>query len=345
VVTTFATGTVVELLYERPGLQRLRVRFEDASVPGDRAYALTDLTGPVGVGDEVVCNVTAVALGLGTGGWHVVHWNLARRRLQRDGHGHVMKLRYTSLQHERGTSELDHPDLPDQLRGTVVVATTVHSQVGVIAAVAKSLRPDLTSAFVMTDGAALPLVLSDLVAELRERALLDLTVTCGHAFGGDLEAVSIPSALQLAAAVGRADVVIVGMGPGVVGTGTRYGTTATEAATVLDIATRLGAEPVLAVRASSADPRDRHRPVSHHTRAVAELSTANPWVAPVPDEVRGLPGVRVVEVIQPDVTGILADLDLSITTMGRGPAEDPLFFAAAGAAAATAVELHATVGP
>ena len=29
-------------------------------------------------GDRVVVNTTAVDLGLGTGGWHVVHWNLAR---------------------------------------------------------------------------------------------------------------------------------------------------------------------------------------------------------------------------------------------------------------------------
>ena len=43
-----------------------------------RAYALTQLTGPVAVGDRVVVNTTAVELGLGTGGWHVVHWNLDR---------------------------------------------------------------------------------------------------------------------------------------------------------------------------------------------------------------------------------------------------------------------------
>ena len=39
---------------------------------------LTQLTGRVDVGDAVVVNTTAVELGLGTGGWHVVHWNLAR---------------------------------------------------------------------------------------------------------------------------------------------------------------------------------------------------------------------------------------------------------------------------
>ncbi len=48
---------------------------------GSRAYVLTDQVGPVAVGDEVVLNTTAVDLGSGTGGWHVVHWNLARRDL------------------------------------------------------------------------------------------------------------------------------------------------------------------------------------------------------------------------------------------------------------------------
>ena len=44
----------------------------------DAAYVLTQLIGAVAVGDRVVVNTTAVDLGLGTGGWDVVHWNLGR---------------------------------------------------------------------------------------------------------------------------------------------------------------------------------------------------------------------------------------------------------------------------
>ena len=56
-------------------------------------------------------NTTAVDLGLGTGGWHVVHWNLARGRLvPSPGPGHIMKLRYTSLQVDTGGAEEQHPD-------------------------------------------------------------------------------------------------------------------------------------------------------------------------------------------------------------------------------------------
>src|SRR3954447_23208875 len=95
---SFRTGFVTELLSERTGLQRV-------TVDGERAYVLTGLTGPVAVGDRVVVNTTAVDLGLGTGGWHVVHWNLARDQWSGAGGGHVLKLRYTSLQVDTGVAE------------------------------------------------------------------------------------------------------------------------------------------------------------------------------------------------------------------------------------------------
>jgi Protein of unknown function (DUF3866) len=82
----FRTATVTEVLAERPGLARL-------ATDAGRAYALTDLTGPVAAGDRVVLNTTAVDLELGTGGWHVVHWNLARDGWDGPGPGHIMKLR------------------------------------------------------------------------------------------------------------------------------------------------------------------------------------------------------------------------------------------------------------
>src|SRR5688572_13667512 len=87
----FRTATVTAVLEERPGLQRV-------DTDAGRAYVLTELVGPVAVGDPVVVNTTAVDLGLGTGGWHVVHWNLARDEWDNPSGGHLMKLRYTSLQ-------------------------------------------------------------------------------------------------------------------------------------------------------------------------------------------------------------------------------------------------------
>ena len=126
----------------------------------------------------------------------------------------------------------------------------------------------------MTDGAGLPIVLSDLVHELREAGVLDVTVTAGHAFGGDLEAVAVPSALALARHVAAADLVIVGMGPGVVGTGSALGTTAVEVAGIIDAADRMGARVALCSRASSADARERHQGISHHVRTILGLAAA-----------------------------------------------------------------------
>ena len=71
-------------------------------VEGERrpAWADTALLGEMREGDEVVVNVAALDLGLGSGGFDVVHVNLTRGL---DGRGadeqHVMKLNYTSLQH------------------------------------------------------------------------------------------------------------------------------------------------------------------------------------------------------------------------------------------------------
>jgi Protein of unknown function (DUF3866) len=324
---SFRSATVTEILAERAGLQRV-------ATDQGRAYVLTDLVGPVSAGDRVVLNTTAVDLGLGTGGWHVVHWNLAREAWSQAGPGHIMKLRYTSLQVDTGATEEDHPDLPSAVPGLPVVACSLHSQVAVVAAVARHLRPDARIVYVMTDGAALPLALSDLAHALRARGVVDATITAGHAFGGDLEAVGVPSALALARHVAGADLAIVGMGPGVVGTASALGTTAVEVAGVIDAAHRMGARVALCCRASSADARPRHRGVSHHVRTILDLAAVAPEVplpASLADQVAGSTAVA-----GPDAATVLGGLCLAVTTMGRGPTDDPDFFAAAAAAGAWA---------
>ncbi len=346
---SFRTRRVVEILEERPGIQR--VGLDDDS----RAYALTALVGTVDVGDDVVVNTTAVALALGTGGWHVVHWNLGRRDLDLPGPGHIMKVRYTSLQIDTGAAEelvglASAPEaqavLPN-LRGTPVLVGSLHSQVGVAAVVAKSLRPDLRISYVMTDGAALPLAISDLVHDLVGRGLLDGTVTAGHAFGGDLEAVSMPSALHLAVERQRADLVICAMGPGVVGTASPLGTTAVEAAAIGVAARARGARPVVLCRAISGDARERHRGISHHTLTALSLTPVPVDVVLPPelaDESGRLAAHQVHVVEPPEVDELLRAVDLRVTTMGRGPEEDPLFFRAVASAASHAVALSGRSG-
>jgi len=345
----FRTVVVTEVLSERPGLTRVAVRrpddsrddAPDAEPTVERAYALTDVIGPVGVGDRVVVNTTAVDLALGTGGWHVVHWNLNRGDWTGAGGGHVMKVRYTSLQADTGVAEEHDPDIPTDLGGVPVVACSLHSQVGVVAATIADLAADLRVAYVMTDGGALPMALSDLVADLRARGLLVGTVTTGHAFGGDREAVSIPSGLTVARHEWDAQVIVAGMGPGVVGTGSRLGFSGLDQATILDSTAWLGGRPVACLRASDGDARERHRGVSHHTTTVLDATRSGVDVV-VPDglDPGAVPGRhRVVTVDPPDVVGALAAADLKVTTMGRGPDRDPLFFRAAAAAAAHAVTL------
>ena len=329
---TLRVGAIIE---ERNGLQRIRL--DDDS----RAYVLTQLTGPVAVGDDVVINTTAVRLGLGTGGWHVVHWNLSQREWVEPGPGHIIKLRYTSLQVDTGAGEEQHAGIAADLAGAPVVVCSLHSQVAGVMAAAKAVRPEASIGYVMTDGAALPIVLSDLVVGLRDAGLLHGTVTAGHAFGGDLEAVNVPSALTVARQVLGCDIIVVAMGPGVVGTGSPLGTTALEVAPALDAAAWLGGEPVICARISSADARERHRGISHHTitnlaavRSSVHVPLPRGWSLPA--ETRRH---HVKTLDPPDVGELLDRLDLRVTTMGRDAAQEPDFFAACGAAGVLAADL------
>lgn len=302
----FSTAVVAAITSERPGLQRVSLD------NGRRAYVLTQLIGPVAAGDRVVVNTTAVDLGLGTGGWDVVHWNLSRGEWSEAGAGHILKLRYTSLQVDAGAEV----EPTGGLDGKPVVACDVHSQLAAVAQAFADAAPGRPMSYVMTDTAALPLALSDLVADLVDRGLLAETITCGQAFGGQREAVNLHSALVLA----TGNAIVVAPGPGVVGTGSRLGFSGLEVAGVVDAVTQLGGRPIVAVRWSDADARERHRGRSHHTTTALELAS-HPALAPAPAD--GWPG--------PDVGGV--------TTMGRAQAEDPEFFRYAGAAGLAAAQL------
>ncbi len=334
---SFRTGTVTTIREERRGLQRVEV-------DGEPAYVLTHLVGEVAVGDRVVINTTAVELGLGTGGWHVVHWNLANEELRTDSGGHVMKLRYTSLQADTGVSE-ESGDLSDDLGGTPVVAIALHSQLACASAAVKATDDTLSVVYVMTDAGALPLALSDLVAHLVDEGFVDATVTAGHAFGGDLEAVNVRSALAVAKHRLNADVIVAGTGPGSVGTGTTLGFSGIEVGTILDAAGDLGGTAIAALRVSEADPRDRHRGISHHSATALVSASHVRIVAPVPTNAEGLQPttdrVSVVPIEAPDAVTLLAQRGITPTTMGRTPTDDPAAFAYAAAAGAYAASIVA----
>lgn len=331
----FVEGEVVEVIDERPGLQKVTVKRDDGG-PGDKAYVLTKLTGPVEAGDRVVMNTTAVELDLGTGGWHFVHWNLSCHEFNEPGPGHIMKLRYTSLQFDSGSIEEDLFEAPKSLNGTPVVGCMLLSQVAAVAIAHKALRPDKNIALVVTDQNALPLALSDLVYELREKRLIDATVTTGQAFGGDYEAVNVISGLGVAKSAGGADTILLTNAQGSVGTGTSMGFSAMSLAGGLDDALAYGGTPILSVRWSNADLRERHKGLSHHAQSI--MDRCESLTVAVPQSSNNVKHDRhkIEKVEVPDVGALFAASGLNVTTMGRGFDEDPEFFQFAAAAGVVA---------
>jgi hypothetical protein len=280
-------------------------------VDGAPCIAYPRVTGSVVVGDEVLVNVQARELGLGSGGFDILHVNLTRGlELEPEPHAHVMTLPYTSLQHAVRHVEEDGA-LAESLDGMPAVCCSVHSQVAPVCAGLAGLRV----AYVQVAGGAVPVALSDAARALRERGFLELVVAAGPCVDADAQAVNVYSALAWCKAQG-AEVVVCSIGPGIVGTGTALGHGGVAAAQAVNAAAALGGRPVVAPRVSGAEPRSRHRGVSHHTEAVLRLCLVEPHV---PEELDP-PGWRE------------ACEGLPLSHMGRAPDDDPGFFAAAFAA-------------
>jgi len=317
---TLRRGTVSGVAERHEGLVRLEV-------DGRPCVAYPRLTGPVALGDDVLVNVQAVELGLGSGGFDVLHANLTRGLgLPPEPGAHVMKLPYTPLQHAVRHAEEGAEEWPGRLEGTAVVCCSLHSQVAPVFA---GLGRESVVAYVQLGGGALPLSLSDTIRALRAEGFLRAAVAAGPSLDGDVACVSAASAL-LWCARAEVDAVVCSVGPGVVGTGTRYGHGGVAAAEAANAASALGGAPILAPRTSGADPRERHRGISHHTLAAIELCLGPVTVA-WPEGLSVPLTVDAVE--QVDVSGWEESCaGLPLSHMGRGPVEDPDFFAAAFAA-------------
>ena len=332
-------GTVAALGRSWPGSLELEVEVDGARM---RALAHPPLVGDPQVGDAVLLNVGALDLGLGTGGYALVVALPDRLPPDHEGPGHLVKARYTPLQavvlgadeQDADTHELLAADEP--LPGTPVVVADLHSSLPAVLAGVGAARPGTRVSYVMTDGGALPLWFSRLVAEVAG----DLvgTVTVGQAFGGDLETVSLHTGLLAAVRVQGAEVVVVTQGPGNLGTGTSWGFSGVAAGEAVNAAAAVGGRPVAVLRMSEADPRPRHRGVSHHsTTAYGRVALAAADVV-VPSSYAGLVDVapfsrhRVVEVDDEGLLGVLRLRAGLLSSMGRGLADDPVAFVAAAAA-------------
>jgi hypothetical protein len=308
----------------------------EVEVGGERRRAWADevLLGEMRDGDEVVVNTAALDLELGSGGFDVVHVNLTRGLEGGvEGGEHVMKLNYTSLQHPvepkerrvvRETADI-HPKVAP------VLVLPLHGHLAPAAWAAAQAAPELQVGYVQTGGGALPGSLSRDVAQLRERGLLAGHITAAPAYGGEHEALSTVGALDAAAGELGWDAILVGPGPGIIGSDTAYGHGGMAALDSAHAALSLGLPTLISPRLSGSDPRDRHRGLSHHTRTVLGLLLAPVYVA-VPEGEQEI--VTALEATKHRAVKVSADLDgyaaadLPTTTMGRSLRDDPLFFSA-----------------
>lgn len=352
--------------------QELSVRLLDPPATRDAraerpAIADVGLVGACEAGDEVIVNVQALDLGLGSGGFDIVHANISRG-LGGEGRpgAHVMKLNYTSLQHAVEPVEEEQLRLP--LEHPVAVLA-LHGQLAAVAWAFAQALPGGRLGYVQSGGGALPGGHSRVVRALRRCDLLAGHLTAGAAFGGEGEAVSTAGALHHGLRGLGWDAALCGPGPGIVGSSSPLGHGGMAALDSAHTALALGAPTLLVARMSSGDPRERHRGVSHHTLTVLDLLLAPVTVAlpagmrsPVGADLRsGLGSVfgtstasrpqlaldveRPARIARHDWRRAAVDLPaffasgLPAQTMGRGLIEDPLFFGAALAAGTALAEM------
>ncbi len=311
-------GTVTAVTERHDDLVRLEV-------DGIPCVTYPRLTGPVEVGDDVVVNIQARELELGSGGFDILVVNLTRGLgLEPEPGAHVIAWPYSPGQLATVFAEEEEIELPAGLAGVPVVCCGLHSQIAPVCAALEGLRV----VYVQLAGGALPVSLSDTVRTLRDRRLLELAIAVAPCVDADVACVTTASGLVTASARG-ADVIVCGIGPGIIGTGTPLGHGGLAVVEAANAASALGGTSILVPRVSHADTRDRHRGLSHHTRSALRLCLGEVLIA-WPD---GLEPPDDVDVRQVDVDDWRdACAGLRLQHMGRGPEEDPWFFAAAFAA-------------
>lgn len=324
------------------------------------AIAYPPLTGAIEPGTAVLLNTAAVDLGLGTGGFALVVATPDHLPPDPTGSGQVVKARYTPLQatvqsaDEQGSPWHERLRDADSIGGMPVVVADLHSALPAIVAGIHAADPAQRIAYVMTDGGALPAAFSRTIAALRETGGLVGCVTAGQAYGGDVEAVSVHSALLAARLVLAADVAVVIQGPGNLGTDTRWGFSGVAAGDAVNAVGVLGGRPVAALRVSAADPRERHRGVSHHSLTAygrVAVTAADVVVPALPgdfgERVRRAAAPlaarhRLIDVSVDGLDAVLRASPVDLSSMGRSYGDDPAAFLSAAAAGRHAAGLVGT---
>lgn len=305
------------------------------------------LTGIVEVDDLVLLNITAVDLKLGTGGYHFVIANLTRPAVVNTSQGHIIKLRYTPFQMNclaPEAQESKHHNIFNEftsLAGMPVMVGSLHSMLAPCSVFIKRQMPKVKLCYIMTDGGALPIYFSETVRQLKNEGIIDAAITYGNSFGGDFECINIYTALITAKEIIKADLAIVCMGPGIVGTDTRYGFSGIEQGQIIDAVNKLGGYAIQIPRISFSDTRERHYGISHHSITVLKDICCTKANIAIPDlqnekhmstineqieksDIKSLHNIIYVDIC--DIIDVLSDHKNLLNKMGKGLSEESEYF-------------------
>ncbi|TSB46576.1 DUF3866 family protein [Alkalicoccobacillus porphyridii] len=338
-------STVKEIVYEDQDIQLLNLT--DTHYP---VILYKRFSTAVTKGTYVKVNTTATTLQLGTGGVDIVKEVLASSFKQKPlAPGHIMKLRYTPAQQAvTSIEEVASPyhDLfhqPFTLNQKKILLGELHSMIPLVCYLTHEFASDLTCCVIFDDSASLALEMSDHVRRLKKEPWFT-SITCGQCVGGDYEAINLLTALQFAVDQLHADLIMISVGPGVVGTGTSYGFSAVEMANWANLVGALQGRPIWIPRLSFKEKRQRHYGLSHHTitplydLTLAETTVVFPFMNESqrnyiqdqlnrPSQIKHHLYFLERECDSNWITRAFKHVG-SLSTMGRTYADDPLFFEA-----------------
>jgi ribosomal protein S28E/S33 len=338
---------VIKILEKRAGITIVEVKILNQGIA--KAINFFNLNGIIKKGDRVLLNTTAVELGLGTGGYHFVIAIVNREKNEdiNNSSGHIMKLRYTPFQMSTlSIEELKSPyhDLINNfnnLAGHPVVILPLHSLLAPLAICFKKIYPGRKLVYIMSEGGSLSIEFSETVYKLKKLGLINTTITIGHAFGGDLEAINIYTGLAAARVIADADLIVVGMGPGIVGTGTRLGFSGVENSYISYAIKVLKGRAIMVPRLSFADLRQRHYGISHHTITLLNELIIDRIDVVFPDHKYIKGEINKLNIASKhnifyykgdEIKEILVASNYNFESMGRRFEDDPYFFITAGLA-------------
>lgn len=344
----WGVGNVIDIKTENELRQIVQVESTDGVAD---AIHYLEFHPPLLVGQRVIINRTARVLELGTGGVDFIVAPIDPPFVSKKK-GHIIKLRYTPYQFAVNSCEEQESVYHDlftkysSLNGLPVLIGELHSMLPIIVTLFRQLEQDNQIKphriiYIMTDGAALPIAFSNHVHLLKQLGWLTSSITVGNAFGGDLEAVNIFTGLQAAKQIFNADLVIVIMGPGIVGTETIFGHTGTEQGVIINAVKSLNGTPIPILRASLKDKRKRHQGISHHSINNLKFISLVNSVIPFPhyiindyphiynylnQELGSKYSLMPVWLSHQEIVEKLKKYPIKIATMGRTIEEDPIFF-------------------